>query len=59
MKIEIVSRKIRKQLDEVTVYETIGNVTRVITCGNTPQHHAFVRNVIDAAPSLGVSLKVS
>lgn len=58
MKIEIVLRKIKRQLDEVIVYETIGKVTRVVTSGNTPQHHAFMRNVIDDASRCNVPCKV-
>lgn len=58
MKIEIVYRKIKRRLDEITVYEMLGRSTRVVSCGNTSQHHAFVRNVIDAASSYNIPCKI-
>ena len=62
MKIEIVLHKRRRGLNYVEVFEHMGEnrscVTKLVTSGNTPQHHAFAKNVIAAVVKCNIECSI-
>lgn len=44
-------RSQRRKLDNIDVFEMHGKSVRWITSGDSPQHHAFLRNLLNTLKS--------